>query len=60
MDVTEHSPERPDYLLLDSVDSNLSMRGEKLSLGLSSGDRDLLKEFRKRVAEAGVLGKSRI
>ena len=57
VEVMEHIPQRPDYLLLDNVDSNLSMRAEKLNLGLTSGDREVLKEFRKRVAEAGVLGK---
>lgn len=55
--VEVHIPERPDYLLLDNVDSALNMRGEKLNLGLTSGDREVLKEFRKRVAEAGELGK---
>ncbi|KAJ1392557.1 hypothetical protein B484DRAFT_408451 [Ochromonadaceae sp. CCMP2298] len=50
-------PERPDYLLLDNVDSALNMRGEKLNLGLTSGDKEVLKELRKRVSEAGVLGK---
>lgn len=51
--VVDHIPERPDYLLLDNVDNALNMRGEKLNLGLTSGGRELLKEFRKRVAEAG-------
>ncbi|KAJ1403323.1 hypothetical protein B484DRAFT_424314 [Ochromonadaceae sp. CCMP2298] len=57
VNVVVHIPERPDYLLLDNVDSALNMRGEKLNLGLTSGDREVLKEFRKRVAEAGELGK---
>jgi len=57
VDVMDRIPERPDYLFLDNVDSALNMRGEKLNLGLTSGDREVLKEFRKRVAEAKVLGK---
>jgi hypothetical protein len=57
VDVLENIPEEPTYLLLDNVDSNLNMRGEKLNLGLTSGDREVLKEFRKRVDEAGPLGK---
>jgi hypothetical protein len=57
VDVIEQIPERPDYLFLDNVDSALNMRGEKLNLGLTSGDREVLKEFRKRVNEARHLGK---
>jgi len=33
------------------------MHGEKLNLGLTSADREVVKELRKRVAEAGMLGK---
>ena len=58
VNVVDHIPERPDYLLLDNVDSALNMRGEKLNLGLTSGDRELLKEFRKRVNEAGERGQN--
>jgi hypothetical protein len=58
VDVLEHIPEVPTYLLLDNVDSNLSMRGEKLNLGLTSGNKEVLKEFRKRVDDAGELGMS--
>lgn len=58
MDVLEDIPEMPTFLLLDNVDSNISMRGEKLNLGLTSGGREALKDFRKRVEEAGVLGKN--
>lgn len=50
-------PERPNYLFLDNVDSALNIRGEKLNLGLRSGDREVLKEFHNRVREAGPLGK---
>ena len=56
VDVMEHIPEEPTYLLLDNVDSALNMRGEKLNLGLTSGDKEVLKEFRKRVDDAGELG----
>ena len=58
VEVMDHIIERPTYLFLDNVDSLLSMRGEKLNLGLTSGDREVLKEFRKRVDEAGVLGQN--
>jgi hypothetical protein len=58
VDVLEHIPKVPTYLLLDNVDSNLSMRGEKLNLGLTSGNKEVLKEFRKRVDDAGELGMS--
>jgi hypothetical protein len=57
VDLLENIPEMPTYLLLDNTDSNLSMRGEKLNLGLTSGDRKVLKGFRKRVTEAGALGR---
>eukprot|EP01031_Cornospumella_fuschlensis_P026761 gene26761-32338_t len=49
--------EVPTYLLLDSVDSALHLRGRKLNLGLTSGDSEVLKKFRKRVLEAGSKGK---
>lgn len=54
--VMDHISRRPDYLLLDTVDSALDMRGEKLNLGLTSGDKEVLKDFRKRVSDAGELG----
>ena len=47
---------KPDYLLLDSVDSSLLYSGNKMNLGLTSGDQSL-KEFNKRVDEAGERGK---
>eukprot|EP01040_Poterioochromonas_malhamensis_P015280 gene15281-17082_t len=57
VNVVNDIPEEPDYLLLDNVDAVLDIRGKKLNLGLTSGDREVLKEFRKRVVEARVLGK---
>ena len=54
--VLENISEQPTYLFLDNVDSTLSRRGEKLNIGLTSGDKEVLKIFRKRVHEAGVLG----
>eukprot|EP00981_Chlorochromonas_danica_P009859 scaffold2851_cov145-Ochromonas_danica.AAC.1 len=56
VNVVNDISERPDYLLLDNVDAVLDIRGKKLNLGLTSGDREVLKEFRKRVVEARVLG----
>jgi hypothetical protein len=57
MNEVKEIPERSDYLFLDNVDSALSLRAKKLNLGLTSGNKDVLKEFRKRVDEAGPLGK---
>lgn len=57
VDVIEDIPDKPTYLLLDNVDSNLNISGEKLNLGLTSGDIEVMKDFKKRRIEADDLGK---
>ena len=48
----------PDYLFFDNVDSALNIAGLKLTLGLTSGDRDVLKELSKKLGEAGSYGRT--
>jgi hypothetical protein len=56
VDSVKRIPKEPTYLFLDNVDSALNRRGEKLNLGLSSGDREMLKEFRNKVGDAKKFG----
>lgn len=53
VDQIEKINETPDYLFFDNVDSSLNMSGVNLTLGLTSGDKDVLKEMNKKVGEAG-------
>ena len=57
VDQIEKINKTPDYLFFDNVDSALNMSGVKLTLGLTSGNKDVLKEMNKKVGEAGHLGK---
>ena len=52
VDVIDVIPDRPTYLLMDNVDSNLIVSGKKLNLGLTSGDIEVMKDFKKRRIEA--------
>lgn len=57
IETMEKLQRRPNYLFLDNVDPGLDMPGTILNLGLTSGDKEALKDFRKRVNEARECGK---
>ena len=54
VNVVDRMREQPDYLFLDNVNSALHLRGEKLSLGLTTGEQgEGLQAFQRRVRGAG-------
>lgn len=57
VNVIKRISKEPTYLFLDNVDSTLTMCG-KLNIGLTSGDIEGLKDFRKTISHARHFGKS--
>jgi len=58
VDAIDVIPDRPTFLLMDNVDSNLNVSDKELNLGLTSGDIEVIKDFKKRCFEARDLGKT--